>query len=181
MSFSSAGCLTEVDNQFAKDHQCSIITRNTNGISHIIFKFETAHTFYSFELTHMHGDCTACTLFMSNTHFANLENAFKVIQAYMSITGRISCMFSRKVYKNEISKYLELFKKFPIMGLHIHKSNRDPAHDTYMIEGILKCPLPIINTPLNMNLNLYKNSKDFDYHNTEKLNKINTEYKLQTV
>ena len=126
----------------------------------------------------MGGDCTACTLHLEYVRRLDLEEALAIIHKYMSINARISAMFSYKVYKNHLKEILDIFRKFPVMGLHVQKSNRAPEYDTWQITGILKVPNPHVNT-------YFKWDKPYDEkHNifdTTSINKINAEFGLPTL
>jgi len=95
----------------------------------------------------------------------------------MSINARISCFFSLKKRKSHIELFLKELKKFPIAGLHLQKSNREPESDYYMITGILKVPSPIIT---NYDVWGSEYPEKHNNNNTKKINEINAEFGLQT-
>jgi len=78
---------------------------------------------------------------------------------------------------NELDAWIKELKKFPIAGLHIQKSNREPNSTKYMISGILKVLNPIINTYDNFTKE-YPENHDNNY--AEKVNQFNAKFGLQT-
>ena len=171
----SYGCNTTADKLFAKRHKADTI---------YIHKIETLYTImplpisnFRIDLTAVRGDCTACTAYLEYLQLKEVQQVFTIIQEYMSINARISCLFTIKKNRLLLPEWIKELKKFPIAGLHVQKSNREPTSEMYMITGILKVPNPII-----------KEYKTFDKeypekHNNNdvtKLNDINASLNLET-
>ena len=95
----------------------------------------------------------------------------------MSINGRISCTFSLKKEKSKLKDWIKELQKFPIAGLHVQKSNREPESNMYMISGILKVPSPIINSYVAYNIE-YPN--EHNNNDVTSINALNAELGLQT-
>ena len=171
----SYGCNITADKLFAKRHKADTI---------YIHKIETRYTIMPLpnstvriDLTAVRGDCTACTAYLEYLQLKEVQQVFTIIQEYMSINARISCLFTIKKNRLLLPEWIKELKKFPIAGLHVQKSNREPTSEMYMITGILKVPNPII-----------KEYKTFDKeypekHNNNdvtKLNDINASLNLET-
>ena len=169
------GCSKTADALFAKRHNSGQVYLSSNSIMSAIMELEKGST--RLDLTYMRGDCTACTAYMEGIPANQIERIFTAMQEYMSINARISCTFTLKKSLRDIPAYLKELKKFPIAGLHLQKSNREPESDCYMITGILKVPNPIINT-----YDMYDKAYPDNHNNNDlsAINKINAEFGLQT-
>lgn len=128
-------------------------------------------------ISSVYGDCTACAVYLEYLNPEEIDKTFTMLQEYMSINARISCFFSIKKQHLTIQDWIKKLKKFPIAGLHVQKSNREPNSHYYMITGILKVPNPIVNTYNAWNTEYPKNH---DNNNVTKINKLNKEFDLET-
>ena len=171
----SYGCSTTADKLFAKRHKADTIH---------IDKIETRYTImplpksnFRVDLASVRGDCTACTAYLEYLQLKEVQQAFTIIQEYMSINARISCLFTIKQSLSVLPEWIKELKKFPIAGLHVQKSNREPTSEMYMITGILKVPNPIVNAYITFNTQYPKNHNNND---VTKLNDINASLKLET-
>lgn len=167
------GCYSSGDRAFCTKYDVSIIDCDYGSSVQVNVNGSTF--FYIHKIP---SDCTAASLDTECLKFDNFVKCLPMIIEYLSYNGRISCFFSRKVKKEDINECLEKLKPFPIMGLHLHKSNRDPEIETYMLTGILKVPNPHINnySKWDGNWQLYH-----DHLNKDKLNSINSEFALPTI
>ena len=140
----SSGCTKVADELFAKRHNKEAPTINLihQSLGIAILTIDGVDT--RMDLAYVRGDCTSCTAHLEYLKLNEVSKMFTVIQEYMSINGRISCVFSLKKKKSSLKDWITELKKFPIAGLHVQKSNREPDSDMYMISGILKVPNPII-------------------------------------
>ena len=143
----------------------------------ILIRIVENHIPITIILTSVYGDCTACNLYTENLTTQNLNKTFTIIQNYMSINARISCFFSLKIPHTQIAEWIKELKQFPIAGLHLQKSNREPTSNMYMLSGILKVPNPVINTYNSHNANF---PTDHNNNDLSKINSINLDFKLQT-
>ena len=174
----SHGCTKRADELFAKRHTTQmgvVVIRQTSHDTAMLTIDGVEHT--RLDLTYLRGDCTACTAFLEYLQVDALPKMFTAIQEYMSINGRISCFFSLKKPKNSLKDWIDQIKKFPVAGLHIQKSNREPDSNMYMLTGILKVPSPIINSYAAHNEEYPKNHNNNDVTN---INVLNAEFGLQT-
>jgi len=169
------GCNSTADDLFAKRHSTDKI---------YVGKLESVYTImplpksnFRVDLTSVRGDCTACTAYLEYLQLKEVNKAFNIIQEYMSINARISCLFTIKQSLSVLPEWIKELKKFPIAGLHVQKSNREPTSDMYMITGILKVPNPIINTYKTFNTTYPTNHNNNDI---TKLNSINSSLNLET-
>ena len=129
-------------------------------------------------LSQIEGDCTACSLHSEYLTLEEVPQVFQMLQEYMSINARISCFFSKKITLTEAPKWIEELQKFPIVGLHLQKSNREPDSDMYMLSGILKVPNPIV---ISYFAHTTSYPTDHNNNNLIKYNELNTKFKLQTL
>lgn len=167
------GCTREGDKAFQDKYKLYYLS--SDSTKQIIMRIDQrSHTFV---VSTLPGDCTAASIEMENSLLEQIDKIFSILQEYLSINGRISCFFSKKVHEASIPDWLATFKKFPIAGLHIHKSNRNPDQDTYMITGILKVPNPIIN-----DYSKWTHSAPYEHNHNDvtKLNDINQQFNLPT-
>ena len=173
----SSGCTKVADELFAKRYNKEAPTFNliNNSLGSAILSIDGIDT--RMDLTYLRGDCTSCTAYLEYLRLSEVSKMFTVIQEYMSINGRISCTFSLKKNKSALKDWIEELKKFPIAGLHVQKSNREPESDMYMISGILKVPSPIINNYTAHNKEYPKNHNNND---VTSINALNAELGLQT-
>lgn len=167
------GCYSSGDRTFCTKYDV-LINDEYYGRS-VLIKLEKGSFFHIHEIP---SDCTAASLDTEILNFDSFVKCLPMIIEYLSYNGRISCFFSRKVKKGDINDCLEKLKPFPIMGLHLHKSNRDPEVETYMLTGILKVPNPHIN---NYTKWAGEFNTEHDHLNTDKFNSINTEFGLSTL
>lgn len=174
----SSGCTTIADKLFAKRHttQMSTVTIQQNPLGTAMLTIDGI-TDTRLDLTYLRGDCTACTAYLEYLKPDELPKMFTAIQEYMSINGRISCFFSLKKRKDSLKDWIHQIKKFPVAGLHVQKSNREPDSNMYMLTGILKVPSPIINDYSAHNEEYPKNHNNNDVTN---INVLNAEFGLQT-
>ena len=174
----SHGCSKKADELFAKRHttQMRAVVVHQNSISTAMLTIDgVVNT--RMDLTYLRGDCTACTAYLEYLKIDELPKMFTAIQEYMSINGRISCFFSLKKSKYSMKDWIDQIKKFPVAGLHVQKSNREPDSNMYMLTGILKVPSPVINNYCAYNEEYPKNHNNNDVTN---INALNAEFGLQT-
>lgn len=174
----SSGCTKRADELFAKRHttQMGTVIVHQNPLNTAMLTIDgVVNT--RLDLTYVRGDCTACTAYLEHLQVDELPKMFTAIQEYMSINGRISCFFSLKKPKNSLKDWIHEIKKFPVAGLHVQKSNREPDSNMYMLTGILKVPSPIINSYAAYNEKYPKNHNNNDVTN---INALNAEFDLQT-
>lgn len=173
----SSGCTQVADELFAKRYNKEAPTINLikHSLGIALLSIDGVDT--RMDLTYLRGDCTSCTAYLDYLKLNEVSKMFTVIQEYMSINGRISCTFSLKKKKSVLKDWITELKKFPIAGLHVQKSNREPDSDMYMISGILKVPNPIVNTYDAYNTEYPKNHNNNDVTH---INALNAELGLQT-
>lgn len=168
------GCYQKADQVFGEKHGLNLNVVNqgrsvemwsTNGCTFIL-------------LSEIPGDCTAASLNTEGCNWTNLLKYLPCLIEYLSLNGRISCFFSRKVCGADVENCLVALKKFPFMGLHVQKSNRDPDKDTYMITGLLKVPNPYINNYTKWEGDEYPKHSHLD---VTKFNEVNQKYNLPTL
>lgn len=171
----SYGCTSTADELFAKRHTITKIHVNAPENKQIIMPLPNSDL--RIILADVHGDCTACTAYLEYLQLNEINKIFTIIQEYMSINARISCLFTIKRSISVLPEWIKELKKFPIAGLHVQKSNRNPTSDRYIISGILKVPNPIINT-----YTTFKTVYPEKHNNNDvtKLNDINASLKLET-
>lgn len=166
------GCATSADTAFAKRYGQEQVYKTTNSTTLIYLPIVNG-TYM--QLSAVYGDCTACTAYLEGMVSCEINKIFTAIQEYMSINARISCMFTLKKHIKEIPQFLEELKKFPIAGLHLQKSNREPDSEYYMISGILKVPNPVINSYVSHTTDFPKGHNNNDI---TKINEINKQFGL---
>jgi len=173
----SSGCTKVADELFAKRYNKEAPTINLikQSLSSAILTIDGIGT--RMDLTYLRGDCTSCTAYLEYLQLHEVPKMFTAIQEYMSINGRISCTFSLKKKKSVLKDWIAELKKFPIAGLHVQKSNREPDSDMYMISGILKVPNPIINSYDAYNKEY---PEEHNNNNVTAINALNAELGLQT-
>lgn len=169
------GCNSIADKHFAARYKQTQLYEATNNFKTITMKIPESDT--RFCIASVYGDCTAAQVYLDGLRIEHVATIFTAIQEYMSINARISCFFSLKKDMNELDAWIKELKKFPIAGLHIQKSNREPNSTKYMISGILKVLNPIINTYDNFTKE-YPENHDNNY--AEKVNQFNAKFGLQT-
>lgn len=167
------GCTRDGDKAFQANNKLNYIS--SESCKQIIMRIDSRSP--TFVVSALPGDCTAASLEMEGIPLESIDKLFSILQEYLSINGRISCFFSKKVHETSIPDWLATLKKFPIAGLHIHKSNRNPNQDTYMITGILKVPNPIINDYAKWNPAV---PYEYNHNDVTKLNDINQQFNLPT-
>lgn len=173
----SSGCTKVADELFAKRYNKEAPTINliNHSVGSAILNIDSIGT--RMDLTYLRGDCTSCTAYLEYLQLYEVATMFTAIQEYMSINGRISCVFSLKKRKSVLKEWISELKKFPIAGLHVQKSNREPYSDMYMISGILKVLSPIINSYNSHNTEY---PKEHNNNDVTSINAINAELSLQT-
>jgi len=173
----SSGCTKVADELFAKRYNKEAPTVNliTQSLGSAILTIDGVGT--RMDLTYLRGDCTSCTAYLEYLQLHEVSKMFTAIQEYMSINGRISCTFSLKKEKSKLKNWITKLKKFPIAGLHVQKSNREPDSNMYMISGILKVSSPIINSYDSYNTEY---PKEHNNNNVTAINALNAELGLQT-
>ena len=169
------GCTATADEHFAARYKQSQLYETVNNFKTITMRIpESANHFC---ITSIYGDCTAAQAYLEYLQIEHVATVFTAIQEYMSINARISCLFTLKKNIAELDDWIKELKKFPIAGLHIQKSNREPDNTQYMISGILKVLNPIVNTYTPFD-KAYP--KDHDNNYAENVNQLNAKYGLQT-
>ena len=169
------GCYSTADKHFAARYKQTQVYESINNIKTITIKIPKNSCYFC--ISSIYGDCTAAQAYLEGLQLANVNVMFTALQEYMSINARISCLFTLKKDITELDEWIKELKKFPIAGLHIQKSNREPDNTKYMISGILKVLNPIINTYDNFNKE-YPENHDNNY--AEKVNQFNAKFGLQT-
>jgi len=169
------GCSSSADKHFAARYEQPQLYEGTNNVKTITMKIPESNN--HFRITSVYGDCTAAQVYLELLRIEHVATVFTAIQEYMSINARISCFFSLKKDMNELDDWIKELKKFPIAGLHIQKSNREPNSTKYMISGILKVLNPIINT---YDIFTEKYPEDHDNNYAEKVNQVNAKFGLPT-
>lgn len=168
------GCYNQADQVFGEKHGLRLMVVD-NGKSVEIYRASGGPYIL---LSGINGDCTAASLNTEACSWTNLLKYLPCLIEYLSLNGRISCFFSRKVREADVEDCLVALKKFPFMGLHVQKSNRDPDKDTYMITGLLKVPNPYINNYDKWNGREYPKHSHLD---VTKFNEVNQKYNLPTL
>ena len=173
----SNGCSLSADRMFAKRHtkQMETVLTNSHSMSSVVLTIDGTDCYM--DLTYVRGDCTACTAYLDCLRLDGVQKMFTAIQEYMSISARISCMFTLKKHMKHIPDWIKALQQFPIAGLHVQKSNREPDSEYYMITGILKVPNPIVNRYEAFSQEYPRNHNNND---TTALNAINAHFGLQT-
>ncbi len=171
----SYGCNTTADKLFAKRHKADTIYIHNIETQYTIMSLPISN--FRIDLTAVRGDCTACTAYLECLQLKEVQQVFTIIQEYMSINARISCLFTIKKHRSLLPEWIKELKKFPIAGLHVQKSNREPTSEMYMITGILKVPNPVVNTYVSFDKGYPKNHNNND---VTKLNDINASLNLET-
>lgn len=169
------GCKPVADDLFTKRHTITKIHVSTTENKQIAILLP--HSDLRMVLAGVYGDCTACTAYLEYLQLYEVNKVFTMIQEYMSINARISCLFTIKKKLSVVKEWIKELKKFPIAGLHVQKSNREPTSEMYMITGILKVPNPIVNTYTAFDKEYPKNHNNSD---VTKLNDINASLNLET-
>lgn len=171
----SYGCTSTADKHFAARYKQTQVHEYTNNIKTVTMKIPGSNC--NFCISSIHGDCTAAQAYLEFLQIEHASTMFTAIQEYMSINARISCLFTLNKDIKELDAWIKELKKFPIAGLHIQKSNREPNSTKYMISGILKVLNPIINTYTAFTEEYPKNH---DNNYAENVNQLNAKYGLQT-
>lgn len=169
------GCSFLADKRFAERYKQPQVYGSINELKTITMKIPNSN--YNFCISEIYGDCTAAQTYLEYLRIEHVSTIFTALQEYMSINARISCLFTLKKDITEIDEWIKELKKFPIAGLHIQKSNREPNSTKYMISGILKVLNPIVNTYTTYT-GAYPEKHDNNY--AENVNQLNAKYNLQT-
>lgn len=169
------GCSSSADKHFAARYKQPQVYMSAEEIKTVKIKIPESNCYIC--ISSIYGDCTAAQVYLESLRIQHVATTFTAIQEYMSINARISCFFSLKKDMTELDDWIKELKKFPIAGLHIQKSNREPNSTKYMISGILKVLNPIINTYDTFN-GVYPEDHDNNY--AEKVNQFNAKFGLQT-
>jgi len=169
------GCTKEADTYFTTKHKLTSVYISKKEETFVLLN--KPKTYCQPTLSSIYGDCTACTVCLECLNLEEVDKTFTMLQEYMSINARISCFFSIKKPYDNLKEWIKELKKFPIAGLHIQKSNREPTSTSYMITGILKVPNPIVNT-----YDHWKTKYPEEHNNNDvtKINKLNKEFNLET-
>lgn len=168
------GCYQQADQVFGEKHGLKLRVVHENRSVQIT----SVDNPIVILLSGINGDCTAASLNTEGCNWTNLLKYLPCLIEYLSLNGRISCFFSRKVREADIKDCLVALKKFPFMGLHVQKSNRDPEIETYMLTGILKVPNPHINNYSKWDGREYPKHSHLD---VTKFNEVNQKYNLPTL
>lgn len=169
------GCNSIADKHFAARYKQTQVYEHTNNTKTVTMKIPNSACHFC--ISSIYGDCTAAQTYLECLQINNVSVMFTALQEYMSINARISCLFTLKKDIKELDAWIKELKKFPIAGLHIQKSNREPESTKYMISGILKVLNPIINTYTSFG-EAYP--KDHNNNDATKINQLNSKYGLQT-
>ena len=169
------GCNTVADKHFAARYKQTQVYESLNSCKTVTMKIPESNC--RFCISSIYGDCTAAEAYLEGLRIEHVATTFTALQEYMSINARISCLFTLKKDITELDEWIKELKKFPIAGLHIQKSNREPHSTTYMISGILKVLNPIVNT-YDPFTEKYPENHDNNY--AEKVNQFNAKFGLQT-
>ena len=169
------GCNTVADKHFAARYKQTQVHEYTYTTKTVAMKIPNSNC--NFFISSVYGDCTAAQAYLEGLQLENVNVMFTALQEYMSINARISCFFSLKKDMNELDDWIKELKKFPIAGLHIQKSNREPNSTKYMISGILKVLNPIVNTYTAFSAAYPESHNNND---ATKINPLNSKYGLQT-
>jgi len=170
------GCTHLADDKFKLRHNLTSIASDEQE-RYVYFRGGSFNNI-PIMISPMYDDCTSCTLVLGYLKPQHAKAAFTLIQEYMAISARITALFTKKVRKAEIPKWLEALKEFQILGLHIQKSNREPDSDCYMITGMLKVPNPVVNDYNHWN---QEYPSDHDLTVATKFNEVNKEFNLPTI
>ena len=169
------GCSAAANKHFAARYKQPQVYMSASELKTVTIKIPESNCHIC--ISSIYGDCTATQVYLDGLRIEHVATSFTAIQEYMSINARISCFFSLKKDMNELDDWIKELKKFPIAGLHIQKSNREPNSTNYMISGILKVLNPIINT---YDTFTEKYPEDHDNNYAEKVNQFNAKFGLQT-
>ena len=169
------GCSSSADKHFAARYEHPQLYEDTKNVKTITIKLPENYCYI--RISPILGDCTAAQVCLEYLRIEQVATTFTAIQEYMSINARISCFFSLKKDMNTLDDWIKELKKFPIAGLHIQKSNREPDSTKYMITGILKVLNPIVNTYIAYN-EAYPEKHDNNY--AKKVNQVNAKFGLPT-
>lgn len=169
------GCNSTTDKHFAARYKQTQLYEATNSMKTVTMKIPDSNCHFC--ISSIYGDCTAAQAYLESLRIEHVATVFTAIQEYMSINARISCLFTLKKDIKELDDWIKELKKFPIAGLHIQKSNREPESTKYMISGILKVLNPIVNT-YTAYTGAYPEKHDNNY--AENVNQLNAKYGLQT-
>ena len=169
------GCNSIADKHFAARYKQTQVYESTSNTKTVTMKIPNSNC--NFCISSIHGDCTAAQAYLECLQIEHVATMFTALQEYMSINARISCLFTLKKDITELDDWIKELKKFPIAGLHIQKSNREPDSTKYMISGILKVLNPIVNTYASFDEAYPKNHNNND---ATKINRLNSKYGLQT-
>ena len=169
------GCSKVADKHFAARYKQTQVYETTNTIKTVTMRIPESGCHFC--ISSIHGDCTAAQAYLECLQIEHVATMFTALQEYMSINARISCLFTLKKDITELDEWIKELKKFPIAGLHIQKSNREPDNTKYMISGILKVLNPIVNTYTS-----FREAYPEDHNNNDatKINQLNSKYGLQT-
>lgn len=169
------GCSTSADKHFAARYKQTQMYESNSSMKTVTMKIPDSNC--PLCISSIYGDCTATQAYLEGLRIEHAATVLTALQEYMSINARISCLFTLKKDITEIEEWIKELKKFPIAGLHIQKSNREPDSTKYMISGILKVLNPIINT-YDIFTKEYPKKHDNNY--AENVNQLNAKYGLQT-
>lgn len=169
------GCSADADKHFAARYKQTQVYESTNRTKTVMMKIPESNCHFC--ISSIYGDCTAAQAYLECLRIEHAATMFTALQEYMSINARISCLFTLKKDITELDAWIKELKKFPIAGLHIQKSNREPGSTKYMISGILKVLNPIVNTYTPFSKE-YPEKHDNNY--AENVNKLNAKFGLQT-
>lgn len=169
------GCNTIADKCFAARYKQTQVYEFTNELKTVMMKIPGSSC--NFCISSIYEDCTAAQAYLEFLKIEHVATTFTALQEYMSINARISCLFTLKKDITELESWIKELKKFPIAGLHIQKSNREPDNTKYMISGILKVLNPIVNTYTPFGRDYPENHNNND---ATKINQLNSKYGLQT-
>lgn len=169
------GCSSSADKHFAARYKQTQLYEAGNNFKTVMMKIPESND--RFCITSIYGDCTGAQAYLEYLQLKNVATIFTAIQEYMSINARISCFFSLKKDIKELDAWIKELKKFPIAGLHIQKSNREPDSIKYMISGILKVLSPLVNT-----YTVFSAAYPESHNNNDatKINQLNSKHGLQT-
>lgn len=169
------GCNASANKHFAARYKQTQVYEYTNNTKTVAMKIPESGSRLC--ISSIYGDCTAAQAYLEGLQIEHVATMFTALQEYMSISARISCLFTLKKDITELEEWIKELKKFPIAGLHIQKSNREPNNTKYMISGILKVLNPIVN-----NYTTYTKAypKKHDNNYAENINQLNAKFGLQT-
>lgn len=169
------GCDSIADKHFAARYKQTQVYESTNSMKTVMMKIPNSSC--NFCISSIYGDCTAAQAYLECLQIEHVATMFTALQEYMSINARISCLFTLKKDITELDAWIKELKKFPIAGLHIQKSNREPDSTKYMISGILKVLSPLVNT-----YTVFSAAYPESHNNNDatKINQLNSKHGLQT-